>query len=82
MPFSPPDSPHPVILPGGTPHAGMVFLSAAIDHPRWQVGALTYVAAHVPSDDWAAHLAPFLTPARPSACGSGATARSRMAPSS
>ncbi|MBM2577170.1 CatB-related O-acetyltransferase [Jannaschia sp. Os4] len=60
MAFPSPDTRNPVILPDGTTHAGTVFLSAAIDHPRWEVGAYSYASAHRPPEDWAAHLAPYL----------------------
>lgn len=58
--FPPPDTLHPVSLPDGTRHMGTVFLSAAIDHPRFEVGDYSYASAHTPPDDWAAHLAPYL----------------------
>lgn len=58
--FPSPDRLHPVTLPDGSAHAGTVFLKAAVDHPRIQVGDYTYASAHVPPDDWAAHLAPYL----------------------
>lgn len=58
--FPTPDTQHPVRLADGSPHAGTVFLRAAIDHPRWQVGDYSYASAFVPPEDWAAHLAPYL----------------------
>ncbi|MEH6647261.1 CatB-related O-acetyltransferase [Sulfitobacter sp.] len=58
--FPAPDTSHPITLPDGTMHAGTVFLAAAIDHPRIEVGAYSYASAHHPPDDWAAHLAPYL----------------------
>jgi virginiamycin A acetyltransferase len=60
IPFPSPDTLHPVRLPDGSAHAGTVFLRAAIDHPRFEVGDYTYASAHVPPDDWAARLAPYL----------------------
>jgi virginiamycin A acetyltransferase len=60
LPFSSPDTLHPLRLPDGTAHPGTVFLKPAIDHPRFDVGDYTYASAHVPPDDWAAHLAPWL----------------------
>lgn len=60
MPFPTPSTRHPVRLPDGNPHLGTVFLAPAIDHPRISVGAYTYASAHVPPDNWAAHLAPYL----------------------
>nr|WP_252731254.1 CatB-related O-acetyltransferase [Lentibacter algarum] len=35
-------------------------MSAAIDHPRIDVGEYTYASAHNPPSDWAASLAPYL----------------------
>lgn len=58
--FPSPDTLHPVLLPDGRAHEGTVFLKAAIDHPRFEVGAYSYASAHVPPADWAAHLAPYL----------------------
>ena len=58
--FPAPDTLHPILLPDGTSHQGTVFLQAAINHPRWKVGAYSYASAHNPPDDWAAHLAPYL----------------------
>ena len=60
MPFPDPSTPHPVRLPDGSAHAGTVFLSAVIDHPRISVGDYSYASAHEPPDDWAARLAPYL----------------------
>ena len=58
--FPPPDTLHPVCLPDGSAHAGTVFLRAAIDHARIEVGDYTYASAHVPPESWAARLAPYL----------------------
>lgn len=58
--FPAPDVRNPVRLPDGSVHAGTVFLKAAIDHPRWQVGDYSYASAHKPPVDWAVHLAPYL----------------------
>lgn len=63
--FPHPDTLHPVILPDGTQHKGTVFLKPAIDHPNIAVGAHTYASAHVPPQDWAFHLAPYLYPGCP-----------------
>lgn len=60
MPFPTPDTRHPVRLPDGSAHEGTIFLAPAISHPRIAVGDYTYASAHVPPDDWAAHLAPYL----------------------
>lgn len=65
MPFPDPSRLHPVTLPDGQPHAGTVFLAPAIDHPRWKIGAYSYASAHVPPQDWAAYLAPYLYPSSP-----------------
>lgn len=64
-PFPAPSTIHPVRLPDGSPHRGTVFLKPAMDHPRFVVGDYTYASAHVPPDDWAAHLAPYLYPFSP-----------------
>ena len=61
-PFPAPDTRNPLILPDGSVHDGTVFLKSVIDHPRIDVGDYSYASAHVPPDDWAAHLAPYLSP--------------------
>jgi len=63
--FPDPDTHFPVTLLNGQTHPGTVFLKAAIDHPRIEVGAYTYASAHQPPDDWAHRLAPFLYPQSP-----------------
>ena len=63
--FPSPDTIHPVRLADGTPHHGTVFLSAAIDHPRFFVGDYTYASARMAPDSWAEHLAPYLYPTSP-----------------
>ncbi|MBU2992073.1 CatB-related O-acetyltransferase [Octadecabacter sp. 1_MG-2023] len=63
--FPSPDTLYPVILPDGTLHKGTVFLNAAITNPNMQVGDYTYASAHVPPQDWAFHLAPYLLPQSP-----------------
>lgn len=60
MPFPDPKTRNPVRLPDGSAHAGTVFLSAVIDHPRISIGDYTYASAHVPPEDWAAQLVPYL----------------------
>ncbi len=60
MQFPSSDTRHPVMLPDGSPHNGTVFLSAAINHPRMDIGAYTYASAFEPPDDWAGRLAPYL----------------------
>jgi virginiamycin A acetyltransferase len=60
-----PNTKHPVILPDGTAHTGTVFLNAAIDHPRMEIGDYSYASARVPPVDWSAHLAPYLYPHSP-----------------
>lgn len=64
-PFPGADTRHPLTLPDGHVHTGTVFLKNAIDHPRIEVGDYTYASAHVPPEDWAAHLAPYLYPGSP-----------------
>lgn len=63
--FPSPSTLHPVILPNGQVHKGTVFLKAATDHPNIDVGDYTYMSAHTPPKDWAAHLAPYLYPGAP-----------------
>lgn len=58
-PFADPNTLNPVRLPDGSAHAGTVFLKAALDHPRIEVGDYSYASAHHPPEDWAAHLAPY-----------------------
>ncbi|QIE47002.1 CatB-related O-acetyltransferase [Pseudohalocynthiibacter aestuariivivens] len=65
QPFPDPDNRNPLTLPDGTRHQGTVFLRAAIDHPRIEVGEYSYASAHEPPDDWAASLAPYLYPHSP-----------------
>jgi len=60
MRFPSPDTAYPLTLPDGTVHAGTVFLSAVIDHPRISVGDYSYASTHTSPDDWAARLAPYL----------------------
>ena len=64
-PFADPNTLNPVRLPDGSAHAGTVFLKAALDHPRIEVGDYSYASAHHPPEDWAAHLAPYLYPFSP-----------------
>jgi virginiamycin A acetyltransferase len=64
-PFADPNTLNPVRLPDGSAHAGTVFLKAALDHPRIEVGNYSYASAHHPPEDWAAHLAPYLYPFSP-----------------
>ena len=58
--FPPPDRRNPVRLSDGSAHEGTVFLKAAVDHPRMEVGDYTYASAFDPPQDWAARLAPYL----------------------
>ena len=62
MPLPDPGLRHPIILPDGTPHAGTVMLSRAVDHPNFQVGDYSYASDFDPPKDWASHLAPYLFP--------------------
>lgn len=55
-----PTTRHPLILPDGSVHPGTVFLSSAIDHPRWEIGDYSYASSFDPPQDWAARLAPHL----------------------
>jgi len=66
--FSRPDDTHPVRLPDGSRHRGTVFLAAALDHPRIEAGAYSYLSSHEPLDDpdrVAGRLAPYLFPFSP-----------------
>ncbi|MBF9035685.1 antibiotic acetyltransferase [Rhodobacterales bacterium HKCCE2091] len=63
--FPAPDTRNPVILPDGSAHAGTVFLSAVLDHPRIEAGAYSYASSFDPPEDWAARLAPWLYPFSP-----------------
>ncbi len=58
--FPSPDTRHPITLADGSLHVGTVFLRAAIQHPRIEVGAYTYASAFDPPKDWAQRLAPYL----------------------
>lgn len=58
--FADPSDVHPIRLPDGTAYLGTVFLNAAIDHPRIDVGDYTYASAFDPPDDWAKRLAPYI----------------------
>lgn len=62
-PFPTPDTLLPVPLPDGSRHPGTVFLKAAIDHPRMEIGDYTYASTFDPpssAQDWASRLAPHL----------------------
>lgn len=58
--FPSPDTRHPVPLPDGSVHRGTVFLKSALSHPRIDAGEYSYASCHVPPEDWAAQLAPYL----------------------
>lgn len=63
MRFPSPDTIHPITLRDGSPHLGTVFLLAALDHPRIEVGDYTYMSAHqtlTDPNDIAQRLAPYL----------------------
>ncbi|WP_294227862.1 CatB-related O-acetyltransferase [uncultured Shimia sp.] len=60
MPLPDPKTAFPVTLPDGSKHAGTVFLSAVIKHPRFEVGDNTYASDFSPPKNWASHLAPYL----------------------
>ncbi len=59
-PFPSPEAVHPVRLSDGTTHQGTVFLKAALNHPRIEVGDYTYASTFDPTDDWASRIAPHL----------------------
>ena len=58
--FPNPGTRHPVLLVDGSAHRGTVFLKAVIDHPRFEAGEYSYASCHIPPEDWATHLAPYL----------------------
>jgi len=58
--FPSPDTLNPVVLPDGSLHEGTVFLKAAVNHPRFEIGAYSYASSFDPPVDWAARLAPHL----------------------
>ncbi|KUJ78578.1 CatB-related O-acetyltransferase [Ruegeria profundi] len=62
MPLPDPCRRYPITLPDGSDHEGTVFLSQAIDHPRFQAGAFTYASDFDAPRDWASRLAPYLFP--------------------
>lgn len=62
MPLPDPLRRYPITLPDGSDHTGTVFLSQAIDHPRFQAGAFTYASDFDAPQDWAQRLAPYLFP--------------------
>ncbi|TMV07739.1 CatB-related O-acetyltransferase [Ruegeria sediminis] len=62
MPLPDPNRRYPITLPDGSDHEGTVFLSQAIDHPRFQAGAYSYASDFDAPEDWAARLAPYLFP--------------------
>lgn len=62
MPLPNPSRRYPITLPDGSDHEGTVFLSQAIDHPRFQAGAFTYASDFGAPQDWASTLAPYLFP--------------------
>ncbi|MGI9369707.1 MAG: CatB-related O-acetyltransferase [Ruegeria sp.] len=60
MPLPDPKRRYPITLPDGSAHKGTVFLSQAIDHPRFLAGDFTYASDFDEPDDWATRLAPYL----------------------
>ena len=62
MPLPDPTRRYPITLPDGSDHKGTVFLSQAVDHPRFEAGAYSYASDFDPPEDWAARLAPYLFP--------------------
>lgn len=59
-PYADPDTVYPLQNADGSPMRGTVFLRAAVNHPKLEVGAYTYASAFDPPEDWAARLAPYL----------------------
>ncbi|WP_170761788.1 CatB-related O-acetyltransferase [Ruegeria lacuscaerulensis] len=62
MPLPDPSRRYPITLPDGSDHKGTVFLSQAINHPRFQAGAFSYASDFEAPEDWASRLAPYLFP--------------------
>lgn len=62
MPLPDPSRRYPITLPDGAEHRGTVFLSQAIDHPRFEAGAFSYASDFDAPADWAIRLAPYLFP--------------------
>ncbi|MCG7518758.1 CatB-related O-acetyltransferase [Ruegeria sp. Ofav3-42] len=62
MPLPDPSRRYPITLPDGAEHRGTVFLSQAIDHPRFEAGAFSYASDFDAPEDWATRLAPYLFP--------------------
>ncbi|WP_420586467.1 CatB-related O-acetyltransferase [Ruegeria sp.] len=62
MPLLNPSLRYPVTLPDGSQHKGTVFLSEAVDHPRFEAGAYSFASDFDAPQDWAARLAPYLFP--------------------
>lgn len=62
MPYPSPETRHPVTRPDGSALPNNVFLKAVIDHPRIEVGDYTYANAFTVPEDWAGHIAPYLSP--------------------
>jgi virginiamycin A acetyltransferase len=63
MPFPSSDTLNPLVFPDGTTFPGVVFLNAAIDHPRIEIGDYSYMSTFdAPPDpaDFASRLAPYL----------------------
>ncbi|MFQ6549129.1 CatB-related O-acetyltransferase [Aestuariibius sp. 2305UL40-4] len=65
MPLPDPTEIYPFRFPNGAPHRGMIFLSAAANHPQITVGDYTYMSVFDPPEDPARitdRLAPYLFP--------------------
>ena len=60
--FPDPDTRHPLILPDGRRHKGIVFLNTVIDPPNFQVGDYTYASADDAPEKWITALAPHFNP--------------------
>ncbi len=62
MPFLDPRKPYPITLADGTLYRETVQLAVVIDHPRMEIGDLSYFTHPGPAEETAAILAPYLYP--------------------
>ncbi|MFT7391791.1 MAG: virginiamycin A acetyltransferase [Paracoccaceae bacterium] len=56
---------HPLTMPGGGVHPGLVHLARVIEHPNIDAGDHSYASDFGDVTDWASHLAPYLYPGAP-----------------
>ena len=56
---------HPFFMPDGTPIATGVHLNKVIDHPRIEIGDYSYYHNLSVQEDYAAAIAPYLSPLNP-----------------